>query len=210
MSSSRVSTPSEPPSALHSPLPRPSQRLVDIREEKPPISPRPDRQRGPEPEGLRIAEFLSNRPTSPFLASSQPKSDSRRVGPNTSNSDKTDTPRKHRRTSSHDLNAQHSKDGETKLKVRGSPQLLRRTQGEVEQEKNGSRNNSPSRKGRKKVSEGGGTVEVTPPTPTAEESVTSVTSDSMTGTSLDSFYQVPLLNSSSPPQLIAQAMASTE
>ncbi len=177
------------------------------------MSPRSDRQRGPE-EGIKISEFLTNRPNSPYLASSQPKSaDSRRMlTSNAAGSDKADSPRRHRRTSSHDLNAQRSKDIVAKAKIRGSPQLLRRTRDAGQtQDSNGSKITSPSRKSRKKATEGGATVEVTPLTPTADESVTSVTSDSVTGgTSVESFLQVPLLNSSSPVQLIAKAMAHSE
>ncbi len=216
--SSRVSTPFEPQSNPHSPLPRSGNRLSEIQEEKQPQSPRPDRQRAPD-NGLKFSEFLSNRPTSPYLASSQPKSESRKGGINSSSSMlsvKSDTNRKHRRTSSHDADLQRFKEIDPKLKMRGSPQLLRKTQGGQawKQEPSGSKTTSPShskneRKVTKKSNDGGMPIEVTPPTP-SEDSVYSIASERSTGTSLESFYQIPLLNSSSPVQLIATAMASSE
>ncbi len=216
--SSRVSSPFEPHSTPHSPLPRSANRLSEIQEEKQPQSPHPDRHRASD-SALKFSEFLSNRPTSPYLASSQPKSESRKGGIISSSSTlsvKSDTNRKHRRTSSHDSDLQRFKESDPKLKVRGSPQLLRKTQGSQvwKQEQSGSRTISPShskseRKVRKQSTDGGIPVEVTPPTP-SEESIHSIVSERSTGTSLESFYQIPLLNSSSPVQLIAQAMSGSE
>ena len=114
----------------------------------------------------------------------------------------------HRRTSSHDL------DNHQRSKVTGSPQLVRRTAGEVSPATSrqdlsfastGTSSPSHSRGGRRgKLTEGGVPVEVTPPTPSDDGGRSSE------ALSHDSFCQLHLLNSSSPVQLIAKAMECTE